>query len=357
MGTQRSCIGTCALVLSCLWLLPSLCTAKGRQRQRDQRLNFREGPPGYSTFKIVQITDIHLGEPYAEINDPKTFQSLRTILSIETPDLIVVSGDFLTSDMIQDHADAYLHQLAAELEPFDTPWAILFGNHDVAYYRYDYTAYRPARVRRTPLARADQSHALSLTQVGPRGVFGASNYWLDVYDSNDQTVASRILLLDTGGGMIPRKLDASQVDWFHRTNDPNVATFCFQHLPTATMQWSSDTSKCRGETLYGAIDPIPEDAGMTRAMQDAGNVGFVAVGHNHGNSFCCSFDDSETEGAAAKGSMHYCFGRHSGYGGAAAFTEHGVRVYELHRNHANGHVHWSSYVRTEHGRVTDAYQP
>ena len=362
-GMSSSCRRSRSLpCLSLLLLLLPLRSFAANAEKR--RLNFRDSDgqdSAFSKFKIVQITDIHLGEWTADQKDPETYQAIRTYLSIEQPDLIVLSGDMVSSEDIQYNADDYLKQLASVLEPFDIPWCYIFGNHDVAWYHYDYNGYSKANVRRGALVQVDRANSLSLTQDGPPGIFGKSNYWLDILDSSNTFVASRLLLLDTGGGMLPEQLDASQVDWFKATNDPNIATFCFQHLPTDDMEYSSN--KCTGQTLTGMIDPISGDAGMMQALQDAGNVIFVAVGHNHGNSYCCPFNDS-TSGSnhwwsmsQSTSHMHYCFGRQSGYGGSPAFSEHGARVYELGHDKATGKVHWRSYIRTERGRVIDEYYP
>ncbi|GKY96602.1 hypothetical protein MPSEU_000619800 [Mayamaea pseudoterrestris] len=340
------------------WMLMSFLSLADADVER-QRLNFRTTNSRIETFKIVQITDIHLGETNAGEQDPYTFETIRTVLSLEQPGLIVLSGDMVTSEVIRTNADDYIRQLASVLEPFNVPWCLIFGNHDVAYYS---ETDRPARVGRSRIVRVDQaSSLLSLTQLGPNYIFGESNYWLDIYASDDATIASRVLLLDSGGGMLPEKIDASQVDWFQATNDPNIATFCFQHLPTADMTYSSN--KCFGDTMTGMIDPLVTDNGMMNALMDAQNVGFVAVGHNHGNSYCCPFENDNvssnrwTSSSSSNSNMHYCFGRQSGYGGSPAFREHGARVYELGFDPVGGTIQWRSYVRTERGRSIDEYYP
>ena len=39
---------------------------------------------------------------------------------------------------------------------------------------------------------------LSLTELGPEDVPGASNYWLDIYDPSGAAVAARVWILDSG---------------------------------------------------------------------------------------------------------------------------------------------------------------
>jgi predicted MPP superfamily phosphohydrolase len=347
----------CRLLLSAVLLLSfhiSLASSK-------PRLNFRpSNTADFSTFKIVQITDIHLGEPVSG-QDSKTFAVLQKVLRLEKPDLIILSGDLITSDVIDYHAEAFLYQLQKVLEPYNIPWALIFGNHDVTYYRGK--AY--PRTSRLQLAQADMAHPLSLTQVGSdSSLTGVSNYWLNVYSNTttSSVVAARILLLDSGGGTLPEKYNRNQIRWFQTTNNSNknVAVFAFQHLPTSRMTYTTPqtttSTTCRGYSLTGDIDPMAGgDAGMMQALQYAGNVQLVAVSHNHGNDYCCEFGNAQS--TQPQHYMHYCFGRHSGYGGAKAITEHGVRVYVLGYRHSRQTTIWKSYARTELGRVIDDYAP
>ena len=69
-----------------------------------------------------------------------------------------------------------------------------------------------------------------------------------------------------------------------------------------------------------ALTPVEYDAGILNTLS-ALDVRFLAVGHDHGNGYCCQHVDSE---------VHVCFGRHSGYGGYSHKNwSRGARVYEL----------------------------
>jgi hypothetical protein len=99
------------------------------------------------------------------------------------------------------------------------------------------------------------------------------------------------------------------------------------------------------------------DSGMLDLMESDGNVMFVAVGHNHGNDYCCPVGES---------SLHFCFGRHSGYGGYTSVSTRGARVYELKLleedkirrrlvEDGQNQVQWNTWVRLEEGNVIDEY--
>ena len=87
----------------------------------------------------------------------------------------------------------------------------------------------------------------------------------------------------------------------------------------------------------------------TQTYFDDGNVHFLAVGHNHGNSYCCPTSRNN-------GVLSLCFGRHSGYGGYGNL-DRGARVYELSVDTENGYFSYKSWVQMESGDVTEMYIP
>ncbi len=66
---------------------------------------------------------------------------MRTILSIEKPDVVILTGDMLTGNNIQycckfteiyiiDNATAYWRKMVQPMVDLNFYWAITFGNHD-----------------------------------------------------------------------------------------------------------------------------------------------------------------------------------------------------------------------------------
>ena len=94
------------------------------------------------------------------------------------------------------------------------------------------------------------------------------------------------------------------------------------------------------------VNYIEDDAGLVDIMIQSGRFQFLAVGHNHGNDYCC-----ESQG------KYFCFGRHSGYGGYGNW-QRGVRMYELQRfdntraaattpfSSQQRSIRWRTWVRT-----------
>lgn len=276
----------------------------------------------------------------------------RTVYTHLTP-----VGDQLTANNNVGHnATAYYDLLARHLEPYGVPWAMIFGNHDdmpleqrLPNGTVVYNVSVPTS--RRELIQSDAKHRLSLSQAGPDDVFGVSNYWLDVCvgTEDDYQVGARIVILDSGGGSLPERIDESQIAWFQeRAQDyADVPIVAFQHIPTSLRDFAYDASTCQGMQEDGIAPLENNGTGLMDALTEAG-VHFLAVGHNHGNDYCCPYNNT----------LHVCFGRHSGYGGYGGW-DRGARVYrlELTVEEDEHNFAWSSYVRLESGDIVNSYEP
>jgi hypothetical protein len=258
----------------------------------------------------------------------------------EDPDLIVLSGDQLTGNNCRDNATEYYRMLGEFLTTYNTPWAMIFGNHD----DMDFTVPGenrtiPHKYSRKDLLEVDQSFPLSLSQNGPSDLFGTTNYVLDI--QRDGTAMSQIYFLDSGGGSLPEEINENQIRWLEVQADlSQLPAVAFQHIPA----YGDGLHACRGFQGEG-VDPLDYDAGILETLSKHDRFSFLAVGHNHGNDYCCQYKDS---------SMHLCFGRHSGHGGYGKW-DRGSRVYEL--SFENGDdttaMDWKSWVRLESGEIID----
>jgi len=315
------------------------------------------------SFKIMQLTDMHLGEAqetdWGPRQDIKTYNLLSSLIPFEYPDLILLTGDQLTGNDCDENATAYYEHMGKFLETFGIPWALTFGNHDDADLTRNLNGSSiEAKTKRPQLADALKVFPLSLTKFGPSNVTGTTNFVLPIHpaDGASDEILSQIVLLDSGGGSIPTRFDTSQVDWFREQLDLTpVPSVVFQHIPT--VEFKHDEERCVGTQKDGVAYLTP-DSGMMDTMERDPNVLLLAAGHNHGNDYCCRMDDTN---------LHLCFGRHSGYGGYTA-VDRGARVYELKlaKNSGSSNLRalkdgtkllWNSWVRLETGEVLDEYNP
>ena len=85
-------------------------------------------------FKVMQLTDLHFGEPHSGHLDSETLHLIRSLIGKENPDFIAITGD-IVSGQAWDHEskkfwETHYKLLANELTSLQTPWAIVPGYHD-----------------------------------------------------------------------------------------------------------------------------------------------------------------------------------------------------------------------------------
>lgn len=80
-------------------------------------------------LKILQFTDIHIGQAPFEAADLQTFKMIEETLATTTADLIVITGDLIWSEGVTDPAQG-LAALAEIFNRYPIPLAITYGNHD-----------------------------------------------------------------------------------------------------------------------------------------------------------------------------------------------------------------------------------
>jgi len=329
-----------------------------------------------------ELIAVHLGEAswtdWGPEQDRKTFEVLDCVIPEEKPDLIVLSGDQLTANDVRLNATSYYSLLGQHLSRFGIPWCLIFGNHDDQAFEIRLPngtiIKEPAETSRAELLAVDQGFPLSLTQAGPKTVFGSSNYALDVHypsaweNHAERTrpepnglVAMQLIFLDSGGGSLPQQLQQNQIDWFRRIyRNDTAAAAAFQHIPT--YDFAYDGSLCHG-MQKDPVDSVSKDPGIVHTLQQAGNVMWLGVGHNHGNDYCCRVNRTGLEPmpSSSRQMLALCFGRHSGYGGYNRGWDRGARIYQvfLRRNVTQQSVttEWNSWARLESGEIIDRYAP
>lgn len=341
---------------------------------------------GASSFRILQLTDIHLGEDewtdWGPEQDQKSFAVIKKLLQYEQPDLIILGGDMLTAENIDQNATAYYQMLINVIQSAAIPnysgsestdnswqpiWAMLLGNHDDRpFIHRNGTVNEKAKTSRATIWDTDRSYQNSVTGqcgipsnnyvhkdlTGSKHVFGLSNFYIPIYhnDANPKDEAARVYIFDSGGGSIDKRIDSSQIEWFKAiSHKSQLPSFAFQHIPTDSFYWQDNI--CSGMHQDG-VATVSSDAGLVDALVESRSVYVLGVGHNHINDYCCHPNSSSAL-------LQVCFGRHSGYGGYGSSESRGARIYEMvlqpskSENKENHEVSWSSWVRLETGEVVN----
>jgi hypothetical protein len=264
-------------------------------------LRFRAG-----RFKIAQVTDAHLGADAAE--DRRTAALIERVLDAETPDLVVVTGDFVEGSRATDPAAAW----RAGAEPFESrgiPWAAVFGNHD-----------DEGRASRRELLAAQQACACCLTEAGPPELTGVGNYVLEI--AGAEAVAAHLYFFDSGsysrtGAGDYAWIAHDQIAWY-RGLPRAAAGLAFFHIPLPEYEsgWNEgDRFGSRNEQVF-----CPKiNSGLFAALHEKGEVLGTFCGHDHLNDF-----------EARLFGVRLCYGRATGYAGYGREDfPRGVRIIEL----------------------------
>lgn len=232
-------------------------------------------------FKIVQFTDLHykLHNPASQVVP----ECISEIVKAEKPDLIIVTGDFVYSRP----ADSTLTAVLNIIEAQNTPFIMLFGNHDsergmtngelqriIATYKHN--------VITAPYDSITPDHVITVKDhSGSRDA--ALLYCFDTH-ANAQ-------IKEVGGYAW---LTGEQVQWyssqsasFTRSNGGvPLPALAFMHIPlpeyaeAATMQ----DAILIGTRMEAVCCP-KINTGMFAAMRISGDVMGIFSGHDHDNDY------------------------------------------------------------------------
>ena len=307
----------------------------GISPMKSQDLKFGED----KKFKIVQFTDVHWKAD--SIASEKAGERMSEVLDAEKPDLVIFTGDVIFGKP----ADK---SMRCALEPTikrGIPFAVTFGNHDdeLGMSRkelYDFIKDMPGNLTSTV-----------------EGISGVTNYILPVKASDGGKDAALLYVFDSNSYSTMKHLKGygwikhDQVQWYldesRKYTEANGGTpmmaLSFFHIPLPEYH---DAVQNEGSFLIGTRKEkacAPEiNTGLFAAMQEAGDVLGVFVGHDHVNDYAVSW----------KGIM-LCYGRFTG--GKTVYHDmpggNGARVIEL----TEGVRQFRSWIRLKGGQVINDF--
>jgi 3',5'-cyclic AMP phosphodiesterase CpdA len=132
-------------------------------------------------FKIMQITDVHLGGGcLSRTEDKKAINAVAAMIAYEKPDLVVSTGDmaaaYLNSGTMNNK---YAHEYFARLmENLGVYWTVNFGNHDSEIQN----TYERGEVAKM-YSREANDYKYGLFSAGPEEISGYGNHVINVKNS------------------------------------------------------------------------------------------------------------------------------------------------------------------------------
>lgn len=243
------------------------------------------------SFKILAISDLH----YTPVPDPYGIELTERLIVAEKPDLVIATGDNISGDSCSTEADvkAAIGNVAAALEKMQVPWAITLGNHDQEHY--DRT-----HISREAVFQYYQSYPHNLNGDWVRGIHGAGNKHLLIWDARGTKPVFAVWLVDSG----PKSLDstvrydwihADQVNWYCETSKAievrygqKVPGLMYFHIPLLEFEQMILSRKVIGER-HEPESPSTINGGLFAAVFERGDVKGIFCGHDHVNNYIGKF--------------------------------------------------------------------
>lgn len=268
-------------------------------------------------FKIVQLTDIHIGGGFLSIKkDSMALNAVAAMVTEEKPDLVVVTGDVTYPVPFQ--AGTFNNKTSAKLfaelmERLGVYWCVAYGNHDTESYSY---------FNREQISElySSGSYPHCLFQSGPEEVDGYGNQVINVKNSKGEITQS-LFLLDSHSYVdgdflgIMWKYDTiheNQVQWYEDTLNalkeenggvmPKSLAFFHIAVPEYKEAWDEYTANGCQDTenvkyYYGkagetdlVVYTSEYNYGFFDKAKELGSTQGMFCGHDHLNNFSVEYE-------------------------------------------------------------------
>ena len=257
-------------------------------------------------LKILHITDTHLKLNH---NFDPTIWLVEKACELETPDIVVLTGDIVTNCENPQDTKKMINALMNIFDKRNIPVAVTFGNHDS----------EQGALTREELMAYYNTFSCSVSIDDGETLSGCGTYNIPVFSSNGEKVKFNLWVFDSGdydenGHYSCVKPD--QIDWYNKTSDKlkennngeKINSLVFQHIivgeiydvleksdskkPYAYKHLYNDDEYYRfdpEQINYGTIREFPcpdyENYGQFNAMVEKGDVLAMFSGHDHTNAF------------------------------------------------------------------------
>ena len=298
---------------------------------------FSEVPPlkfNNGHFKIVQLTDLHWieSESYQEKND-STALLIREAVTIEHPDLVVITGDMVVSGNVREG----WRKIAQIFEQAKTPFAVTFGNHDAE-----------TGMDLSQILEYISSFSYHRTYHSDPKISGVGNCVLPVFSSDGLSEKWMLYLFDSHNLTTDRTfgyydwIKYDQIAWYRaksdevaKRNQRRLPSLAFFHIPLVEHETARWVCRELGEKHEGVCAPNV-NSGLFAAFIEKKDVVGVFTGHDHNNDYLVDVN----------GNIALAYGRKTGFN--AAYHEvlpRGCRVINLHEDDAC----FDTYIRDLNG--------
>ena len=254
-------------------------------------------------FKILQLTDIHLGGgPVSYRRDMQALSAVYKLIDSTRPDFVIVTGDLtfpVGYSSFSFNNTAPVQQFASFMRNLGIPWAFAYGNHDTESYAatsegdlneiYKSLSYKSSKTLLYPYTQPDIT-GRNNQLIELRNRDGSLNQALVIIDSNAYT----------GEGF--NKYDYihdDQVDWYkmqieklNKEEGHTVPSLVFFHIPLQEyvtaynlyLEGSDEVKYYFGENNDEVMDVSEYPSKLFDTAVELGSTKGMFCGHDHYNN-------------------------------------------------------------------------
>ncbi|KAH3672751.1 hypothetical protein WICMUC_004157 [Wickerhamomyces mucosus] len=293
-------------------------------------------------YKIIQVADLHFSthegicrDQFPEIEnckaDQRTLKFLNQILDIESPDLVLLTGDQIFGE---DSFDS-ITTLLKVVNPFvlrKIPFAFMFGNHD-----------DEGSMSRSEIMQFLESQIpYSLSSHGPTDIDGVGNYIFQLFDQdkndddNELPLISFYVLDSHKYSPNPKLMPGydwikeSQLEYIIKESQRLSIPQTLKHLSFGLFHIPLPEHGNLHQGFIGnykeAITAPRHNSHARDVLQKLG-ISIVTVGHDHCNDYCVL--DSKNDNSNDK--IWLCYGGAMGEGGYGGYggTTRRLRIFNV----------------------------
>lgn len=279
-----------------------------------------EGTVTFTTdrdFKVVQLTDIHLGSGFLSIRkDNMALNASAAMITAEKPDLVVVTGDIAYPVPFQAGTNNNKRSavvFADMMEKLGVYWCLTYGNHDTEAYS-TYT-----REEISEIYSNKEKYPHCLFSAGPENIEGCGNYVINVKSSAGKITQSLFMIdshsyTDNDYFGILWKYDCvheNQIKWLEEkikhftelNGGETPKSVTFMHIPVIEMREAfyelrdNDMRDTANVKYLGGknneknlvVFSSEKNEGLFDACLNSGSVQAMFFGHDHLNNMSLSY--------------------------------------------------------------------
>ena len=301
-----------------IWLTQPYINATPYLYESECRITYDDATGIYTVvkpdgdFKILQLTDIHLGGSVLSYDkDMKALEAVYALLEYTRPDLVIVTGDLcfpVGYASFSFNNTAPVQQFAAFMRNTGIPWAFTYGNHDTESYAsssgndlnelYMSLSWRTSRTLMYPYVQPD--------------IMGRNNQLIELRNA-DGSLNQALFLIDsnayTGEGLNRYDyIHDDQVEWYRsevlRLNAEaghTVPSMIFFHIPlqqyrTAYQLYEQGSDQViwyfgeNNERMINKVCCSEFPSSLFDVARELGSTTGMFCGHDHYNNMSLEYE-------------------------------------------------------------------